>query len=75
MCPAAHSPKMAVGGRAAEGKLPDARPGVVRALPGGSGQTLALIISARARLHAHVAANGRRWPPGTYAISPRSRLS
>ena len=72
-CPAAHSPKS--GGGRGEGKLPDARPGVVRAPLGGSGQTLALTIPTGDELHAHVAAYGRRWPRSTYTISPRSRLS
>ena len=49
----------------AEGKLTDARPGVVRAPLGGSGQTLALTIPTGDELHAHVAGYGLRWPSGT----------
>ena len=44
-------------------KLASARPGAVRAPPGGLGPFQALAISTRARLHAHVARFGPRGPP------------
>ena len=50
---------------AREGKLASARPGAVRAPPGGLGQFLAIVMSTRAKLHAHIAAYGRRWPSCT----------
>ena len=50
---------------AREGKLASARPGAVRAPPGGLGPFQALVISTRARLHAHLASFRPRGPPGT----------
>ena len=46
---------------AREGKLESARPGAVRAPPGGLGHIRALAISKGAGPHAHVARYGRRW--------------
>ena len=42
-------------------KLASARPGAVRAPPGGLGHIWALAISKGAGPHAHVARYGRRW--------------
>ena len=58
---------------AREGKLASARPGAVRAPPGGLGPFQALAISMRARLHAHVARfrrNKYRFPPIPCLLSP-----
>ena len=38
--------------------------------PGGSGRTLALTISSKAELHAHVAPYGPRWPLVTWGDLP-----
>ena len=67
------------------GQLASTRPGAVRAPLGGPGHFLALTISKGAGTHAHIAAYGPRWPPGTrrdldaisiltrVEIAPRSR--
>ena len=57
-----------------EGKLASARPGAVRALPGGLGQFLAIAIRKGSKLHAHIAGFGPKWPPGTHEISTRSQF-
>eukprot|EP00964_Phaeocystis_antarctica_P103865 scaffold69101_cov48-Phaeocystis_antarctica.AAC.1 len=57
--PAAHSPIYGVGAR--EGKLESARPGAVRAPPGGLGHLRVLAISKGAGPHAHLARYGHWW--------------
>eukprot|EP00964_Phaeocystis_antarctica_P107219 scaffold71979_cov59-Phaeocystis_antarctica.AAC.1 len=51
--------------------MASARPGAVRAPPGGLGHFLALTMSKGARPHAHMAAYSPRWPPGTGSRSRR----
>ena len=50
-------------------KLASARPGAVCAPPGGLGRFLAIVISTKTKLHAHVASYGPRGALDTYAIS------
>eukprot|EP00964_Phaeocystis_antarctica_P035743 scaffold20436_cov66-Phaeocystis_antarctica.AAC.1 len=69
--PAAHSTICPFAGRTPQ--KASARPGSVRAPPGGLGHFLALVMCPGARPHARMAVYGRRWP--TYAISARSRFS